>query len=200
MKKRGRPKSQDKFEQINRAAVELFVKEGYERTSMQKIAELAGVSKRTLYSHFENKESLFRECVARKAQLADIQLKTDMHESFEQGMYEITLKYLNYLSDPEIMKLWRLMIAESETHPELAEYFHQQGPVNIRKVFSDYMERFPDCLNIDDYRKAARIYISLASSVFLHKTLLGIALDTSPSANKIRAREALEMFENLFGK
>jgi TetR/AcrR family transcriptional regulator, mexJK operon transcriptional repressor len=47
------------------AAEELFVSSGYELTSVDAIAARAGVSKRTVYDHFGDKESLFRSVLAR---------------------------------------------------------------------------------------------------------------------------------------
>ncbi|MEL6189820.1 MAG: helix-turn-helix domain-containing protein, partial [Myxococcota bacterium] len=42
------------------AATEAFLSHGFEGTSMDRIAETAGVSKRTVYDHFPSKEDLFR--------------------------------------------------------------------------------------------------------------------------------------------
>src|SRR5579859_8268673 len=41
------------------AARELFLDAGYGNTSMDAVAKHAGVSKSTLYAHFQNKEQLF---------------------------------------------------------------------------------------------------------------------------------------------
>ena len=43
---------------ILEAAAEEFQANGFEGTSMDRVAERAGVSKRTIYNHFENKEAL----------------------------------------------------------------------------------------------------------------------------------------------
>ena len=48
-----------KRDAIGRAALTLFASDGYERTSVDAIAAEAGVSKRTVYSHYGDKESLF---------------------------------------------------------------------------------------------------------------------------------------------
>jgi len=50
--------SERKRESIINAARLCFQKEGFDATSMDKIAEVAQVSKRTVYNHFDNKESL----------------------------------------------------------------------------------------------------------------------------------------------
>src|SRR5271165_4409846 len=50
---------QRKHDAIAGAALVLFARDGYERTSVDAIAAEAGVSKRTVYSHFGDKENLF---------------------------------------------------------------------------------------------------------------------------------------------
>ncbi|MFH8387831.1 TetR/AcrR family transcriptional regulator [Kitasatospora sp. NPDC018058] len=52
----GRP---EKRKAITRAAMAVFGREGYVRASMDAIAAEAGVSKRTVYNHFADKETLF---------------------------------------------------------------------------------------------------------------------------------------------
>ncbi|MBN1163223.1 MAG: TetR/AcrR family transcriptional regulator [Candidatus Krumholzibacteriota bacterium] len=49
---------------IMEAASVMFGRQGYEKTSMQQIADYAEVSVGKLYSHFEGKEAIFREVVA----------------------------------------------------------------------------------------------------------------------------------------
>src|SRR5215468_5621665 len=50
---------QRKHNAIAAAALVLFARDGYERTSVDAIAAEAGVSKRIVYSHFGDKENLF---------------------------------------------------------------------------------------------------------------------------------------------
>ena len=49
---------------ILEGAVKVFTKEGFDASSMDHIAEVAGVSKRTVYNHFPSKEILFQAIVA----------------------------------------------------------------------------------------------------------------------------------------
>jgi TetR/AcrR family transcriptional regulator, regulator of autoinduction and epiphytic fitness len=49
---------------ILEGAIKVFTQNGFDATSMDHIAEVAGVSKRTIYNHFPSKEILFQEIVA----------------------------------------------------------------------------------------------------------------------------------------
>ena len=49
---------------ILEAAIKVFCKNGFDASSMDKIAETAGVSKITVYNHFQSKENLFQEIVS----------------------------------------------------------------------------------------------------------------------------------------
>lgn len=53
-----------KRKDILEGAVKVFTKEGFDASSMDHIAEVAGVSKRTVYNHFPSKEILFQAIVA----------------------------------------------------------------------------------------------------------------------------------------
>src|SRR5574341_357855 len=59
----GRPKDEAKGSAVLMAAARSFLKHGLEGTSMDAIAREAGVSKLTVYSHFRNKEALFKEVI-----------------------------------------------------------------------------------------------------------------------------------------
>src|SRR5690606_2086124 len=64
----GRPKDLEKRAAILDAAKTLFPERGYEGTSMDAIAQAAGVSKLTVYSHFQDKDTLFVEAVKAKCE------------------------------------------------------------------------------------------------------------------------------------
>lgn len=49
--------------QLLRVAMEVFAENGYHGTSMNEVAETAGVTKPVLYQHFASKEALYRELV-----------------------------------------------------------------------------------------------------------------------------------------
>ena len=59
----------DKKQQIIQAAIELFTKQGYEKTSITSICEHAKASKGAVFHHFKNKDELLREVFIRMAQI-----------------------------------------------------------------------------------------------------------------------------------
>lgn len=50
------------------AAVELFTRYGYDKTSVSEIADTAGVSKGAIYLHFDSKDELFKRLLLREMQ------------------------------------------------------------------------------------------------------------------------------------
>lgn len=66
----GRPKDLEKRAAILAAAKALFIRNAFAGTSMDAIAAEAGVSKLTVYSHFGDKDNLFREVI--RARIEDL--------------------------------------------------------------------------------------------------------------------------------
>ena len=66
MAARGRPKSDQKRQQILTAAADLFTTQGYANTSLEQVAEAAKVSKQTIYSHFDGKSDVLKAGIKRR--------------------------------------------------------------------------------------------------------------------------------------
>ena len=54
---------EERFDELVRAAVEVFIERGYRRTQMSDVADALGVAKGTLYGYVESKEALFALCL-----------------------------------------------------------------------------------------------------------------------------------------
>jgi TetR/AcrR family transcriptional regulator of autoinduction and epiphytic fitness len=107
---------------ILQAAAEQFRAHGFEASSMDKIAALAGVSKRTVYNHFPSKEELFAETLVQlfhsAAAIHELPYRRDVPLR-AQLMELITLKVAT-LADPNFLDLARVAIAEAVHAPERA--------------------------------------------------------------------------------
>lgn len=64
-------------ERILVSATELFLTRGYDNTTIAQVAEHAEVSRATVFWHFSDKESLFRECFNRLLEPLRVSLERD---------------------------------------------------------------------------------------------------------------------------
>ncbi len=143
-KRPGRPKSAEKADAIRNAAIDLFMADGIERTSMDAIAAAAGVSKQTVYSHFNSKEDLFRACVSTKVQSYGLDASSlPADDGVDRFLRHIGHSYLTLLSDPGVIRMFRLMAAEADTHPDTVRSFYESGPVattgNVARLLAHYL-------------------------------------------------------------
>jgi AcrR family transcriptional regulator len=136
----GRPKSQTKRREIMRAAVELFMAKGYDGACVDEIALVAGVSKQTVYSHFENKEALFVLTVASKCRETGINPDVIDPESPPGTMLvEIGRRFIGMVTSSEAVRLNCVCIGSAETHPELGRLIFEHGPLQTVAMISDYL-------------------------------------------------------------
>ncbi|GGZ90690.1 TetR/AcrR family transcriptional regulator [Streptomyces bluensis] len=80
-----RQRSENKRAAILNAAAALFVSEGYELTSVDAIASRAGVSKRTLYDHFGDKQTLFQIVLTRVTDALAATVRTAIEQELAEG-------------------------------------------------------------------------------------------------------------------
>lgn len=116
-----------KREEILRAAAEAFRHEGFRATSADRIAERARVSKRTLYNHFPSKDALFDAVIASYwARLSPLAAPIGHDDApVEARLAELLRTRLAVLLDPEVLGIFRAVLAESVRTPELARAFRQ---------------------------------------------------------------------------
>jgi TetR/AcrR family transcriptional regulator of autoinduction and epiphytic fitness len=92
-------------------AIDVFISMGYELASMDKIAETAGVSKRTVYNHFGNKDNLFQVIVddflAQRQELKTITY--DSEKSLEEQLLAFAYAEIFLIDSPRRLGLSRFM-------------------------------------------------------------------------------------------
>jgi TetR/AcrR family transcriptional repressor of mexJK operon len=109
---------------IMRAALEIFLRDGYGATGIDAIATKAGVSKQTVYNHFGDKQRLFLAVVeAARAEVdAEQSIDDDLLRSpadLRNDLVQLGKQLLRVIMDPHIAALRRLLIAEAGRHPEI---------------------------------------------------------------------------------
>jgi len=132
-KRQGRPKSEEKRNLILQSASCLFLQEGFANTSMDNVAKASGVSKQTVYSHFENKDSLFQavirsKCHSYQIDTTQIQPVIDEQLSLTQYLKKLASNLICLLQDPDAIAVFRVIIAEASNSPHMAKLFYDAGP------------------------------------------------------------------------
>ncbi|KAF0865251.1 TetR/AcrR family transcriptional regulator [Pseudomonas sp. LD120] len=108
---------------IIQAAIREFRANGFQITSMDKIAATAGVSKRTVYNHFPSKEELFAEILHQlwtsiSAQ-SEVAYRSD--RSLREQLEKVLRAKLQLLADDNFLDLARVAIAATIHSPERAQ-------------------------------------------------------------------------------
>src|SRR6187431_1572293 len=111
-----RPLMSKKQNAILDAATTVFLREGYERASVDTIAAEAGVSKRTIYNHYRDKKVLFITVVERararanEITPADPNLLTDAR-LLDTELVVVGERLLGFLLDPDSAALRRVIVS-----------------------------------------------------------------------------------------
>jgi TetR/AcrR family transcriptional regulator, mexJK operon transcriptional repressor len=175
--------SERKREEIQRAALTLFTRDGYERTSVDAIAAEAGVSKRTVYNHFGDKENLFllvtqrtftwmiglvEEVVGRH--LDDLRDPAALEQTLVETLREMS-RTITQL--PERAALIRLLITEARRFPVLTEPWRARG--TITDVISARLARLADrgLLSFGDPVEATQHLTALTLNQLNTRSLFG---------------------------
>ena len=108
----GRPKDLDKRQRILSVAKALFLAHGYHASSMNQIAREAGVTKLTVYNHFQDKATLFSCAIEDTCEviLHEHPQLLQPSSDFAQEFYQACQRALNIIHLPEAIKLDLLLM------------------------------------------------------------------------------------------
>lgn len=129
----GRPPSKraGEIEQvILSAAKDLFLSVGYEATSMEAVAQTAGVSKRTLYIRHSTKEALIKAVVEDRIRSWSNEASarnSEAPEEFPESLKRHAQTFVHMLANPEVQQFDRLILQTAHRFPEIAETFYEVG-------------------------------------------------------------------------
>ena len=172
-------KERAKKEQILQGALEIFLQRGYEGTSMDRVAAAAGVSKITIYKHFQDKEGLFTALITRVTaeKFQKVFGTLSLKESPAVALRQIATKLLDMLAvDEDYVAFLRLIIGESGRFPALAQLFVEALPKRAWRVLIEYFEAHPE-FEQQNPEATARIFTgTLISYVLIQKLLHGQAV------------------------
>jgi TetR/AcrR family transcriptional regulator, mexJK operon transcriptional repressor len=170
-----------KGEAIAQAALRLFLRDGYERTSVDAIAAEAGVSKRTIYNRYGDKENLFLSVLrdtynAMMVTLREIVGKhLDDVTDVQQDLTAFALEVAHSMTTaPDRIALVRLIMSEAPFFPSLIRA--EQMPLTMHGSVSASLARLAGDgrLAIADPTEAAEHLIALTINQINARTMFGV--------------------------
>jgi TetR/AcrR family transcriptional repressor of mexJK operon len=201
LRRPGRPKSPEKASAIQEAAAKLFMTEGMERTSMDAIAAAAGVSKQTVYSHFQSKEDLFRSCVTGKTKSYGLDAsQLDEDAPLDDSLCFIGRQYLTLLCDHGVISMFRLMISEANSFPKLVKSFYESGPGAttdlVAELFAAHLPGRGN--NAAPAAQVAEEFLALVRHDYFLELMLGLRKSIEPENIRAHVQHCVEQIRKLY--
>lgn len=183
--------------QILDAATELFLGEGFDGVSMDRVTQAAGVSKATLYVHFRTKQELFTGVILREVEavrrLTTIRLTdaTDIASALRAIAHHLAAFFVS----ERMVKLKRAAIGAIAHFPELAAVIFRAGPGETIITLAQHLAEHgaTQGLTIPDPNLAARQFLNLVCGDFEFGGVLPAPPLSEADVNHV-IEEAIAMF------
>jgi len=122
-------RKEDRALEILDAALACFAEKGFAATRMDDIAARAHITKGTIYLYFQNKEELFKALARQSigAQLTDVGARVAGYEGDTPSLLRFVLATAgHFAATSDRVVLPKLMLAEANKFPELAEFWRRE--------------------------------------------------------------------------
>jgi len=183
------------------AAFAAFMQHGYAATSTLEIATRARVSKRSLYSLVGNKEKMLAACITERARRlrmsADLPTPRD-RETLMEVLAGFGTQLLREVTDPAVLGVFRLAIAEALRAPEVAQALDSIGRETTRAALRKIMSEAQEAgLLSGRPAELAEQFSALLWRDWMMSLLLGVTGRPSLREIEDRARDAALCFLRL---
>jgi AcrR family transcriptional regulator len=183
------------------AAFAAFMENGYAATSTLEIATRARVSKRELYAQVGNKQEILIACIrARATRLkvaADLPVPHD-RETLAQVLASFGTQLVREITDPTVIAVFRLAIADAVRAPEVAQALDSVGREASRAALRQIMAQAQKSGLLEGRpAEMAEQFGGLLRGSLMVSLLLGVAERPSSREIAARARDATTAFLQL---
>ena len=171
------------------AARQAFLDHGYAQTSMDRIAATAGVSIKTVYRHFENKDDLFsavmqaacspsgfEELKGKKQDQAPLLERPWFSKPPRTALVMAGVEYLQHALSKEQLALYRVVTQDAHRFPELGRRYREEVVEHRNALFSHYLDRWTavEKWKVKDGRNAGNTFVGLLRANLYEEALHGL--------------------------
>ncbi len=186
-----------------KAARAIFLTAGYDTASLERIADEAGVARRTLYNQFDSKETLFRAVLDQLGQNLSLPGEDASIDNPRQGLVALSRDVLRSLTTITDLVLMRMTITENPGLQKTVQAFCNDSYGRAIGAIVSYLRRLQqnDILLIKDLNLAARQFVGLFSEELVWERVVEgrrrSALRTHADAT---IHEAVDVFLSLYSE
>jgi TetR/AcrR family transcriptional repressor of mexJK operon len=196
--------SPEKRTQILAGAASVFAADGYEGASMARIAAIAGVSKGTLYNHFDSKAELFTAYVGETCSryLAQVFDSANHDGDPAEVLRGIGKRMVQMMLSEVGLAIYRVVIAEAAKFPHLARAFFESGPARAIGFMAGWLaeETRRGRLSVPDPAFAAEQFFNLCQTRLVLRRKLEMLPDPPDSDIEGVVEAAIAMFLRTYRK
>lgn len=188
----------NKREKIIFIATKLFIKKGFNATSIDDIIKLCGGSKRDIYNQFQSKTGLFDAVFLNITQKFQKSLKFDSLDvkNPQESLENFALRLIRLYTKEQNLSFYKMIFQEQKTFPQIPKKYYENIQIPIKQNLVNF---FLVCQNNDvmkDYEaiKLAEIFLAIIKDK-VHSQIL---YATKPNLSKISSdiNQNIEIFLN----
>jgi TetR/AcrR family transcriptional regulator of autoinduction and epiphytic fitness len=181
-------------------AEDIFISMGYKEASMDKIAEKAGISKKTVYNHFQSKENLF-EVIVNGLTERQQHLKTityDSNKSLKEQLLVFAESEISLIDSPKKLELSRFLTLTFLNNLDLQRKIVSKYPPMYNTLI-EWLKAASDDNRIktDNFFMSARLFYALVIGTITWPVLFTDGIDMK--STKPVLEEIIELFLARYG-
>jgi len=201
--RRGRGRPQLRSDEETRALIldaarHEFAHAGYAATSMENVARRGGVSTKTLYRLLPNKAALFEAMVTDRLDnfVLIVKLKACDGSNVEAALTEALVLCAELMLDGEVIALQRLIIADSDKFPEVAETFFTKAITRTQDALASWLraQQRRGTIALDDADTASGMLLGMLAFQPQRSVMFGHRPAPNKEEREQRARTCARLF------
>jgi len=186
------------------AATEVFLEKGFSASTSDEMAVRAKAGNITFYKHFGNKQALFEAIILRvnKTIFQGFVAALEANTPVRRALTLFLQRLADVFHDEDAVRLVRVLQAESERFPRLAEVFDKDGPRKSHAMLQKFLLQRMQAgeLRRSNASIAAEQLVHMATGERSRRTLLGLSPSLSRKESEARIAASIDTFMRAYGR